>query len=249
MENIIFGTYDYMDWISLPIIGVASHHKDILGVSWSLDVEMQFYIILPIIWFFLISKNSNRELLNIFIISIAISIIGWFAEFMLDIETAAAYLPLFLAGAIIYKLELKCGPLAAGASVLAFCLIGAILGYFPQTRMLIIGGADDASLTKFASMLWSMFLIPFVVFNVRQPSSSLDVHMGKISYSLYLIHWPIIVFLQQSLEKDLPDHIKIIFLTSIIPIAALFYFCFDMNFEKMRQKFMSLQFRKSINPT
>ena len=47
-------------WMALPILGVSSHGKDIIGVTWSLDIELQFYLLLPLLKRFQLLLNRQR---------------------------------------------------------------------------------------------------------------------------------------------------------------------------------------------
>ena len=42
----------------LLLLGVASHHQDVLGISWSLDIELQFYLMIPVLYLLLFRTES-----------------------------------------------------------------------------------------------------------------------------------------------------------------------------------------------
>ena len=36
-------------WSTLALLGLATRHGDVIGVAWSLDIELQFYVALPLV--------------------------------------------------------------------------------------------------------------------------------------------------------------------------------------------------------
>ncbi len=162
---------------------------------WSLGVEEQFYIVFPIIfWLFIRSVKSNarplqRTLMIISLISASLFI------FYYSYDQPAAY---FLMPMRIWELGL--GSLAflisiqmkahASHKIAAFgapLLLIALLGCFlvPQ---------EHAVITTILAVAVTALLLVFQVETSVQRLLSIApiVYVGKISYSLYLYHWPIV---------------------------------------------------------
>ena len=230
-----FGEYDEQKWLGLPMLGVATHGKDMLGISWSLDIELQFYVLLPAVW---LALKHTRNPLVVFVTVGALSLAGWVLNLGTGIETVAAYAPLFVAGAVICSWEMRAGPRLAAASVAAFMLLGAAAYSAPEFRPFVLGGSGNAEHDKMFALCWAILLAPFVAWNVRQASGSLDRHAGNLSYSVYLIHYPLIVILREALGGDLSDAQKLAFLVLIVPVSVAFYLIFDLSFERMRRRLL-----------
>jgi peptidoglycan/LPS O-acetylase OafA/YrhL len=162
--------------------------------TWSLSVEGQFYLIFPVLWV-IIFKKSGAQQRNIVLLTLAVAM----SYFLYDVQhhTDASFYSLpvraweFLAGACLVvlpqRLSSKLAPNAA--SVLGLVCLGAG-GYFLN-----------------ASLLWPGYwtLIPIIgtllVLMAGDAASSrwlfnnwLMQRTGDMSYSLYLWHWPLVVF-------------------------------------------------------
>lgn len=161
--------------------------------TWSLSVEAQFYIIWPIFLTFLWKRMRHFE---IFAFSCIAGISFVAAQIWLSLDSSAAF----------YLLPFRLGELAIGA------LVSAIVSQFPP-RGKIIGNllaVFGLCLIAAAIFLYTadtpfpgvMALIPtlgtaFVILAGQNtyPSRLLSIGpmraIGLVSYSLYLIHWPI----------------------------------------------------------
>ncbi|MGK9167093.1 acyltransferase [Inquilinus limosus] len=186
---------------------VSSAFKPLLH-TWSLAVEEQFYILFPIL-LYVLSKagrwKRNATLTAIVGLSLAINVWG------------IAYHP----NATFYLLPARAWELLLG-SLLALNVIPA-----PATR----GLREIAAALGLALIAYSVLTLtsadPFPGWNAAPPcigaaliiwagagGKSLGgrllglrpvVFIGKISYSLYLWHWPIIVFVKYSTSRELSE--------------------------------------------
>ena len=162
---------------------------------WSLGVEEQFYILWPLVLLLLLKKTSSQWRCGFILIAIISSLI--YADYRLDINANKAY----------YSMWVRAFEL----------LLGALLVFLPQldmqarVRQLGVWGAFLALIltatifdenTPFPGL---MALIPCLATasiiylgtnSTRQHpilQHRLSVWIGKISYPLYLWHWPVIV--------------------------------------------------------
>ena len=162
---------------------------------WSLAVEEQFYLVWPV--FILVGHRLVRNGLPWLILGIgAISLIG--AQMKLGTDAAGAfYLPIYRAyefalGALVIfaeRWQSRFSALPLLLAVVGFGLIAwAIVLFdgataFPGVNALIpcLGAA---------CLIWAGPSQPLA----RLLTNPLAVRIGLISYSLYLVHWPLIVY-------------------------------------------------------
>jgi len=179
---------------AVSYFGVGSENNPLLHL-WSLGVEEQFYLIIPLL-LLLINKVDSKNLMKyiyfIFFISLSLCVILLqtgnrdFAFYQLP--TRAWEL---LAGCILSQIPKR--KIEAGKrnvlSILGIILI-ALSFVFINEKLPFPG------LLALPPVIGTMLLIRYGEFAdiVAFLSTDLFVLVGRISYSLYIWHWPIIVF-------------------------------------------------------
>lgn len=206
------------DLPGLAIFGIASTHNDVLGVSWSLDIELQFYALVPVLLFV--------GLRNAVLASIGLFVAAWYLKITYDIWTVFLYAPSFLLGAWICLSKWKPGFGPAAGSVVAFAAIGALAFTFDWSRPFIMKTGGEPFDVDWFGMAWTAVLAPWFAFNVRQPGGWLDRHLGNASYALYITHWPVIALMI--------GHGKPLTFAVIVAVCAVFYIVVDIPAEKVR---------------
>lgn len=165
--------------------------------TWSLAVEEQYYIFLPLL-LLLINKKFPTKLLSIAIVSLVLLTALSFILSKLSSTFAFYSLPSrgyqFLAGAVAALLLPLAPPCKKTASMLLIIGLAGITacavnlnGYFYSTF------TSSALATLFTVMA---IFSGHSAHNVSKHllSNPILVYLGKISYSMYLWHWPIVVF-------------------------------------------------------
>ena len=217
----------------------ANYEQPLLH-TWSLAVEVQFYLIAPFIFLFLPKRILSWIL--------PLSVIGFsvYAEYQLRIlgqeqatyYSLAARLPAFLIGAWVallmtkdnseqkeYGCELFLIWLAVALIFVSFWLPKAT-GYFPGIAGLIpiIGAA--LLLVNTASSPLSRLL-----------SSKTLVWIGSLSYSLYLWHWPVLAIIRYYTGVEILSwQYSLVFIVSTLILATASYYWIETPFRLKRSK-------------
>ncbi|MEP4892089.1 MAG: acyltransferase family protein [Aliiglaciecola sp.] len=199
--------------------------------TWSLGVEEQFYLLFPLL-LLLIKKYFNKNYAPFLLVIIVLSLVlSWYAS--ISHADAGFYLlhsrawELALGSLVAIKFFPKVNSVTLANSLVLLGLFCILIGFFyiePRWRFpfpwamlpclgtfLLLSYGEVAQLSKLLSL---------------QPLQ----YVGKISYSLYLWHWPIITLyrIETGIELDLNETV---FLVALSFIAATFsYYIIEKNF-------------------
>lgn len=162
---------------------------------WSLGVEEQFYIFWPLILLVMFKAKRTQWLVVVVIAGIITSL--YYAKQQLGINSQKAY----------YSMPVRAFELLLGALIvfLPKMVIPRIWVYLGVTLALAVLAATTFYFDQHTPFPGAMALIPCLATvaiiylgstGVYHPllSNGLSLWIGKISYPLYLWHWPIIVF-------------------------------------------------------
>jgi len=182
----------YLWYISSDYFGLAASQNPFTQ-TWSLSVEAQFYAIYPFLFFFAIKFSSfikkSRMLLGlIFILSLTFSLLMT----VIDMDFTFYSMPtrfwqLFL-GSITFYLSKHFDPISKSAT--NYRTIALILMLIPFFTKLI---------ELFPSQIMVTVATAFFLFFKRNDylshilTTRIITWLGVRSYSLYLIHWPVLV--------------------------------------------------------
>jgi len=205
----------------------ASYEQPLLH-TWSLAVEVQFYLIAPFI-FLLLPRRVHSWLLPLSIIALTA-----YAEYQLryvgkeqaTYYTLSARLPAFLIGAWVALLTSNTNKLEKGnrfnpylvclalALILTAFWLPKMTGYFPGIAGLIpILGAALLILNQTKNPV-SKFL-----------SNRTLVWLGTLSYSLYLWHWPVLAIIRYYTGAELLNwQYSLVFIALTLSLAAASYY-------------------------
>jgi peptidoglycan/LPS O-acetylase OafA/YrhL len=190
-SSLAFFSNVYFYWNTQQYFSSDSDFLPLLHL-WSLSVEEQFYIFWPVV---ILAVSRTRLTARIFCIGIlgTASFAAAFLVFRLD-RSAAFYLMPFRAyqfglGALVFCVERWLSSnigihRVAQISGLTLCFVG-LLALGPESRIVGVLSSVGAALIIYGG--YARAVIPVL-------TNSIAVYVGQISYSLYLVHWPLAVF-------------------------------------------------------
>ena len=179
---------------------VPGKQSGLVWASWTLGVEMIFYLFFPAIFRF--CKNLNSALVFL-IFSLLLSWLHF--ELTANIPNyeynmgILSQLPIFTIGIICYHIFLNVKDKMVSKRVSLLLVIGSsmlivIIPYFPNAF-------GKMSFTYPMSVAYGIFLIGLSIFPVRIIVNRISVFFGLISYSLYLDHPQMIYYMSDLYKK------------------------------------------------
>jgi peptidoglycan/LPS O-acetylase OafA/YrhL len=201
------------------------------GPAWSLDVELQFYLLAP----FLIWRMAS----SLLIVIAAVSLVASF-YFGLGLLSCAIF---FAIGIYAAKIQWRPGVVVmAGCGTAIAVLIGTCLAV-PHLNSLILVGAHPGPLSKWNDELQvaiALFAIPFAIYTTGNKSGRIDRILADASYTLYLVHWPLLQWANTHRIINRETDLCAVFLSCILSSVVLTMY-FDGPIQKIRQRWLNAQ--------
>ena len=227
-----------------------------LAHTWSLSIEEQFYLIWPILLLFLLRRNSPESLLCWLLLGIFLTVGLRIALLVvtgtenvggnilsinpdrlnLGLDTRADSLLFGCCGGIAVSFGLLANwrkfcrglQMAAILSVIGLAYLGSCWAMSPM--MISLGWL-------FAS-LFAVLTILYLTgagrgFLLRVFEHPILVRPGKLSYGLYVWHYPVLVFLKQ---HNLPWK-NLAYLIAVVPIVMISYYGVEKPFLNLKKRF------------
>ena len=240
---LLFGA-NFMFWSQSGYFDIDALFKPLLH-TWSLGIEEQFYFFWPLFLVFILKLTSKR-------VSVLLFIIVFIVSLGLNPLFSGGYIPTFLEKFPSLIQYFKNAP--ATLFFLPFFrffefMIGAALVWIPKHRIKYTLFLECAVCIGFILLFYAVFsftdktLFPsfnalypclgaaFIIWGGKAPvigyflRNRLVVWIGKRSYSLYLIHWPLIVFFHYWTFRPLSCSEQVsIFFTAILLSDVMFRF-------------------------
>lgn len=199
----------------IPSNFLANSQYAIVGQAWSISVEWQFYLIAPVIFHLMVTKRW-RMLGALLLLVCALHSRNFAGEGFV-IKQAG----FFLIGILSYYLWKYSDTIRSEHFPLIelFAAIAIAVVYFISTRGISLA-------------IWIVMLGAAIVEKRQVPNSLLTLAaslatkpvfqwLGKISYSLYMVHMLVIYFWLDQLNALLPSVAKVGFLGALLPLVVI----------------------------
>ncbi|EIX5057537.1 acyltransferase, partial [Escherichia coli] len=215
---------NFFFWLSSDYFDASSITKPLLH-TWSLSVEEQFYLVWPLLLTLAYKLKSKNGIIAIISIMFVVSII--YSQSLLPSDSNKSYFLTtsrafeFAVGAIVVFLERLKQPKGMILNVL----------YMTGIAIIIISMFMYNETTQFPGV---MALIPCIGAGMAiyagnakvsvVTDNKVAIYIGLISYSLYLVHWPVIVFYNYYIATtpDIIDKIAMIIITAIFSLITFY---------------------------
>jgi peptidoglycan/LPS O-acetylase OafA/YrhL len=227
----------------LPIVGITRQWQPLVP-AWSLDVEMQFYLALPLLTL-LIAKLPPRWRVAALVgaaLGFAPWIIsdGYHALIVNDLTFFVAGIAIYHASELPAPIRLAWICLASFFVIVLTCIAIPALRGLVVTPEHVIPSPVQRYFGLF-STLTALLVIPFIRYSVRLRSDMLDRHLGNLAYPVYLFHWiPYLYFFSHFGSLPPLPRLKFVAIQLIVVAVGslLIYVFVDQPCERLREKFI-----------
>ena len=233
--------------------------------AWSLSVEEQYYFIWPLA-LFLILKGFRK--FKIHIIILALSIVAFAATFYVNAYGVSENILLFLSSHKESTTDVQSLLFFMLPFRIYEFLIGALVVFIPEIRLksektkglitiigfllIVLPGIMFDDKLKFLSILNIIPCLGISLLIIAPQSkyfkwffyNNMLRHIGNASYTIYLFHWPIIVYYKHLFDKPLNFLSGLILFLLSIGISLLVYKYYETPFRLRKFKNITLEYAK-----
>lgn len=227
----------------------ASNTENPLLHTWTLSIEMQFYFLLPLLIYFFTKKNILKIAFFLTCGLLAYSTINsfYFDKSNTIYFSLLARIPEFLIGVIVAlkatSIQKFLGNKMQISAIIS--VIGLILCGFLFSESIVFPGFWVLLPCLFTGIL----LISHNSLVNKILSNKALVHIGELSYSIYLWHWVIMAFYRYYTVRTHFDWYELLFITlSTYFLSLITYFLVEEKYRKYQNKLFVIRYSYLLIP-
>jgi peptidoglycan/LPS O-acetylase OafA/YrhL len=223
----VFSVSNILFWSEHGYFDVSSHLKPLLH-TWSLSVEEQFYLVWPFALVWLLRSGRRPAvfaLAVIFIVSLGANLALEPYQSTLFYLSPFRFFEFAIGAGLVFLPAARSNGAMELALVVGLAMITYAYRYFSEATLFpsypaLLPTVGAALVIWGGQAKWSGVLL----------RNKAAVAVGLISYSLYLAHWPLLVFWQYIRVEPLFHHERVWLLALTFVIAIGMYFCIERPF-------------------
>ena len=171
---------------NLFILGYDGLQQKLLVPAWSLDIEMQFYLIAPLIVLLLARRRVSPVWAVLAAAAISLTC------FLLGSPVAlGGYLVFFVIGMAASCADWRPSSRQVLVSLGVIALLTAACLVSPWRGILLVGAHPGplSVFTPHANAVLALLTVPYAIYTTGQKGFSADGMFADLSYVVYLLHW------------------------------------------------------------
>lgn len=231
----VFGVSNLSFLAEEGYFGTSSIFKPLLH-TWSLSVEWQFYLVWPVL---MMCASRVPFLAFRWPLAVLCCASFWYGVRLSSTEPSAAF---FTLNGRVFEFGL--GALGATSrKTVTSAVVGNCMSVF-GTLLLSLSfafvrpehGAPTLIALPALSGALLIILSPSHVLCNRFYASPIPSYLGKISYSAYLVHWPVYVFFHYIFEhSEAPWHVEAVVVSGLLLVSVVMYHCVEDKYRASKQ--------------
>jgi len=222
---------------NIIIFGYQTLYKLPIDPAWSLDIELQFYVIAPFLAIlFALKKVKVGWLLLAFA---AISVIASLTHNPVALLDFLVYFVIGMAAASSnWQPSGKFVLISVGAAalLLALCLVS------PWRGILLVGAHPGplATYNPHLEVVLALLAVPYAIFTTRQEGFAADGMFADLSYIIYLLHWSATIWINSHGGTVFHRLINMAMgWITVICVSILIWKVYDRPINRMRSRWVS----------
>ena len=228
-------------WLTRALLILSSSSQPLLiPPSWTLDIEMQFYLLAPLLLLVMARARASQGVAA----TVAVALFGLFAW---RFGGLPRYLTFFLAGTMIDRSRWRPSGRMALLSFLAFAAIFFVVLLTPAWRpMVVFPSIPPPETAHRLSVLLAFATLPLAAYTLGNRSDALDRHAGDLAYCVYLFHPCVLNVANYLAGFHNPTRVLIshwLWLL-VLPGSLVMYLLVDRPAEVLRKRFVESRIRK-----